>query len=719
MLNQNPLMQNISFYFKKINTIFLYNDYWYILILWTIIFFFMLCSAKIAEHIIHLGMSESDKKDSKFTDSTDGKQRKNVWAIVKHDHPFWKLLFIRQFGIIYNYLHNIVSMVIAAYLVISVASSLMNLAGSYNYKAVKYFLFSEYNLYGIAWFIASLFLALLIFNFYYNLSLKLFFGNLDQHYNEEMINRRSKTKLRHNSQIDIREFDWKAGISYDPTKYWEIAKQQNKIFLAVDIDENPIYFPKDKFNETNTQIIGKMGSGKGVESTQLLVQCLEMYDDFIIVFDPKNDEWAYSAFSHFAADNFYHVDLNRGAPAQINLFQDATVHEMNELLTASFGLGEKGDNADFYKTGDRKACRKVVQLFEDYSNPTLSDIYQASLNKDALGLNDKEGENFFNLLEELNELQSLQARKGLDLNKLVTGGKGVLFITGNLRDEVVVKAQKTLFLRLVQMIEKRDRTKRVQQVCILLDEIKYMISKSTLEAMGTLRDKKGNILFTHQSRGDLEISTKEIDGDTARKIIEDSAGIRLIYRTDNGDSAEWASDFTKGGLIDVERRNVERSASNAEMVGKETIITKQEANYISAAQIQNLPNKCGLIVADSMVAKIAYTSPVIVKKINKTITYFDKTVSKLDLKKEVDEHLKKEADKAINKNKVVGGNNDDVRKRFEAQKKKKLKQSNNEDVNTMLNTEPKELQFEEPEFEHDKSDHNISNIIEKIRKDYE
>ncbi|HBZ7691032.1 TPA: hypothetical protein MM044_005385, partial [Klebsiella pneumoniae] len=95
---------------------------------------------------------------------------------------------------------------------------------------------------------------------------------------------------------------------------------------------------------------------------------------------------------------------------------------------------------------------------------------------------DRTGENFFNLLEELGQLDSISAHDGIDLVDILNNqNKKIIYITGSLRDEVVVKAQKMLFLRMVQILEKRNRNKDVTHVNIMLDEIKYLISKSALE----------------------------------------------------------------------------------------------------------------------------------------------------------------------------------------------------------------------------------------------
>ncbi|HBU2815437.1 TPA: hypothetical protein MCU88_005418, partial [Klebsiella pneumoniae] len=89
------------------------------------------------------------------------------------------------------------------------------------------------------------------------------------------------------------------------------------------------------------------------------------------------------------------------------------------------------------------------------------------------------------------------------------------------------------------------------------------------------------------------------------------------------ESAKWASDFTAGGLVDVERRNLSVNQSNVEMASKEATIFKQKANYIDISVIQNLPSRCGLIVGDGQLARLAYSSPILVEKSDKCVTSFE------------------------------------------------------------------------------------------------
>lgn len=52
--------------------------------------------------------------------------------------------------------------------------------------------------------------------------------------------------------------------------------------------------------------------------------------------------------SNFFKDDLLYIDLNRGQlHLQVNPFKGANSDEINELLVASFGLGEKGNGCRF------------------------------------------------------------------------------------------------------------------------------------------------------------------------------------------------------------------------------------------------------------------------------------------------------------------------------------------------------------------------------------
>lgn len=603
------------------STNFFYHSAEMLFLIWFFLFSFIFFSLKITQNIYQLGMISTTRDEGKFELSVDGKKRKKfAFKYINYDNPVSNIFFIRLFGVILNYLSIVFCFIIFANLLLNIIFYFLSLGKMINLKYYKYYLFSEYNVYGIAWIAVAFALAVICYLIIYHKYTKQFFSELDKKVNESMISNIKKSDLRSGSLLDVKDLKFNEVDIYDPSDYYQEAKQKDSLFLGIDDESTPIFYKKSVWNETNVQIIGKMGSGKGVLATSVFIQCYENYNDFNVWFDPKNDEWAYSVFKNKSKkDQFFYIDLNRDAEPQFNIFQDITVTELNELFVAGFGLGRTGTNADFYKIGDRKVCRELANQFEDETDNININTIMEKWNKLPNDLK-QQGSSFFGQLEELSELKCIQTDKGINLKDIITGNKpGMLYITGSLRDENVVMLQKMLLLRITQIIEKRDRKQDLTHINIMLDEVRYILSKNTLEMMGTIRDKKANIIYTHQSLGDLVGASQDLDPASTKNIMLDNVGLRWIYKLDIKDSAEWASNLTSETLKDVERRTLSLNDANVEMASKETTIFKQKANYIETSVIQNLPKRCGLIIGLEGLPKLAYSSPIIVSKLDKVL----------------------------------------------------------------------------------------------------
>lgn len=617
-------MNNFALIFKKFllfyNKTFLYHDADLLVLIWFFLLVSILFLIRISKNIYQLGMLDSTKYEAQYELNNDGKKiKKNIIKYISYDAPNSKILFIRLLGFIANISSLILFIILIFPSIISIFIYITDL-NFINKKYIHYYLFSSNNLYGIAWILSSFLFSIIVYFVLYHMFFKSYFSELDKKINESMISNVCESNLRSGKLLDVRDLKFNEVELYDPFIYFDEALSKNSLFLGLDDSSNPIFFDKETWNEMNVQIIGKMGSGKGVLATTVFLQCYKNYNDFNIWFDPKNDEWAYSVFKNkINKEDFFYIDLNRSAPPQFNIFSGISKVELNELFVAGFGLGRSGSNADFYRIGDRKACRELSNQFNDYDDIDIDLIMKKWLNLPQKIRDD--AKNFYGQLEELAELNCIRTKRGLNLSELIESDKpGMLYITGALRDENVVMLQKMLLLRLTQLIEKRDRTNNIKHINIMLDEVRYLISKNTVEMMGTIRDKKANIIYTHQSLGDLVGSSQDLDPISTKNVMLDNVGLRWIYKLDIKESADWASDLTSETLKDIERRTISLNEGNVEMTSKETSIFKQKTNFIESSVIQNLPKRCGVLIGLNGLPKLAYSSPVIVEKLQKTIT---------------------------------------------------------------------------------------------------
>jgi hypothetical protein len=338
-----------------------------------------------------------------------------------------------------------------------------------------------------------------------------------------------------------------------------------------------------------------------------MAQGLKNYDDAVIVFDPKNDEWAPHVLRS-VAKKFVKVDLRRGMPAQINPFWKITPDHLFELFVAGFSLGTKGSDADHYRLGDRKAAYELSQQIGS-EGATIFELLELTralpdeIKKNAAG--------FISQLEELSKIESIQAAQGVDIAEVIANG-GCIYFVGAMRDDSVIRLQKMLFVRVIQLVESRSSLVARRQVTIFLDELKYLLSAPSINSLGTVRDKACNILLAHQSLGDFASGGADLDADAVRTSILDNTPLKWIYRNKSFDTAKWASEQTGEISVDVEQRTINRHGA-VETISAEARLSKEKRYLIDINTIQHLPDGCAVCIGAGL-AHLAFARPIKAQK---------------------------------------------------------------------------------------------------------
>lgn len=408
-----------------------------------------------------------------------------------------------------------------------------------------------------------------------------------------------KSVLERDSKSDIRdleEFSTQIKKDYDPKKYF----RKNSFFLALDEKDKPIYWPENTL--PHIQICGMTGSGKGVFLGSVTAQCAKKGESVFII-DPKDDEWfphvAYKA-SLDAKTSYHFVDLRKSS-YQFNLFEDASPEEIEELLLAGFELGDKGEAADFYKLADREMAHFVAQNL--VKGQTAKDFYVEQhefLNKQASG--------FAGKFRELADIKAVNAANGLSLKEIIASG-GMFYIVGSMRNAKIIRIQKMLLVRLIQLAEARDRVSgNLKPICVVLDELKYHLSRTALEALGAARDKGLHVVMAHQSLADLKDCPKDLEPDAVVGAVFDNTKIKLVYRVEMPETAKIFAEKSGEIGIDVETRMIERSLSLAESVSSERRVSQTETNLIEKNIFLTLPKRHGVLFGVGL-PKMVYTSP--------------------------------------------------------------------------------------------------------------
>lgn len=412
--------------------------------------------------------------------------------------------------------------------------------------------------------------------------------------------------LGRDSKTDVRQLveEMKKMQEYAPEPYF----RKDSYFFGLDQNKKPIYWNKSRL--PHLEVSGASGFGKsallGVVATQTLQK-----GEATIIFDPKKGGDEY--FPHVAREaaqkagvNFNFLDLRSNA-FQVNPFKGASKLEIRELLENSFELFNTGEAADFYRAIDRKAAQRFSELYKE------GETAQSMLKKHHAVFKELKATDFLEKLENLADLSALNAVDGIPLKDAIEQGD-LVYIAGDTDSETVKIAQRMLLARVLQIASARDNiTEKPRQICIILDEFKFHISRLVMTALSTIRDKGVHIVFAHQAIADLQDVPKSLDGEVVKGAILTNCPLKFTYRSVDIETADYFSDLSCEVLVDDEIRHVERSLTLTEKVSSERQIRQTERNYIDRNTMMNLPENCGVLFGNGL-ATISNVYPIKVEK---------------------------------------------------------------------------------------------------------
>lgn len=426
-----------------------------------------------------------------------------------------------------------------------------------------------------------------------------------------------KTSLERNKKTDVRDiqkFLPAGALEFNPNKYFDVKKG---IFLGLDENKKPVFLPVAAGGSVpHVQVVGTTGAGKGVSLGVMAAQFLGR-GEAVVFFDPKSDEWAPHLLHQECARlgvPFHFVDLRPGAGAQLNPLAGASAEEIHELFIAAFSLSERGDASDFYGIADRKAAQETARYIAQHGC-TLA-VAHAALGPDLM----ERAVKFEGKLAELAGLPSINARQGgVDLAHVVQQG-GCVYVVGSMRHDTIKTVQRMLLVRLIQIAEARDRMAgAVRPVAIILDELKYHISRPALEALGAARDKGVHVVLAHQSLGDLRDCPADLDPDAVVDAVVENCRLKLVYKVINPATAEWLSRMSGTILVDDEIRKIDRNAALVERVDGDRSIRQADRFLIDENMLLNLPKSVSVLFGEGL-PRFVSIQPIPTKKSRDAIT---------------------------------------------------------------------------------------------------
>lgn len=415
-----------------------------------------------------------------------------------------------------------------------------------------------------------------------------------------------KTTLERELRTDVRTVKslLPETLHYDPLDYIDLNKG---IFTGMDRENEPMYLPLKDWQKQHADIIGTTGAGKGVATGILLYQSI-LAGEGVFVMDPKDDEWAphlYRKACEDAGKPFALIDL-RKQQYQLNLIEDITPDELEELFVAGFSLAEKGQESDFYRIDDRKAARMAAQFVSDNPSTTIRDVYNGDY---VQGIAEKI-KAFFGKIEELALLNAINSPEGFSLKKIFDEG-GCCYVIGSMRNSKIITAQRMLLVRLYQLAERRERVTDVPRpIAIYLSELKYHLSRPALEGLGAARDKGVHIIMDHQSIADLKDCPADLKGDAVVGAVVENAKFKLVYRVMDPDTADWIARMSGTILVDDELRKAKTDNMLTETIDSERTIRQAERFFIDSNMILNLPDFVSFIFTTTTLPSASLISPI-------------------------------------------------------------------------------------------------------------
>lgn len=395
-------------------------------------------------------------------------------------------------------------------------------------------------------------------------------------------------------------------MEYNPLDYIDLDKG---LFIGLNEEEQPQYIPIADWQKQHADLIGTTGAGKGVAAAILLYQSI-LAGETVFGMDPKDDEWAphlYREACRIAGKPFALIDL-RKCQYQLDLLDGADAETLEELLNAGFSLAEKGEAADFYRIGDRRASRHLAGMYEP--GQTLRDLF----NTDFVAGLEEDVKNFHGKLEEISILNSVNAKGGLKLKQFFDTG-GCVYIIGSMRNPKIISAQRMILVRLLQIAESRDRVKqKPRPIAIFLDELKYHLSRAALEGLGAARDKGVHIIMAHQSIADLKDCPADLKGDSVVGAVVENTKFKLVYKLQDPETAEWVARMTGSILVDDESRQIATDAVLVERVEGKRTIRQAERYYVDTNMLLNLPDGVSFIFTSKMLPRASMIAHIPVKK---------------------------------------------------------------------------------------------------------
>ncbi len=437
---------------------------------------------------------------------------------------------------------------------------------------------------------------------------------------EPFLEQLSLNLMRQNSSRDKSLSDIRMSMGEVKTLDYDMrafVNPQKGIFVGLNDRKKPIYLPLHTLRESHVAILGETGSGKGIASQMLLTQ-LNSQGNSLVIFDPKKEEFLYSVFRANAQGAFHLIDLDARVP-QFNPIAHLNADRLYPILESAFGLKDKGQEADFYRGGERTNLRKALTLYSQGMN--FDDWFKVIMEQspDLIKTKDDQLNKLGHYFLDLSLCRAIHGEADqLDL-KAVLNQRGTLYVKcQQAKSSSSVKlATKVVLMSILDEIENRSVQEEQYPVSIMLDELKFILTERVSQALGSIRSKGGSFVLNFQSMGDLtNLDDATLDGQAIQQQINANTAIKICYKTLDERNNTTLSRLT-GSVVKESRSS--SVLTNQKMVAisqtNEGYASQQKEALYTENDFLSLPKRVAILIGFGLAQRI-YTAPVAVSKVD-------------------------------------------------------------------------------------------------------
>ncbi len=185
----------------------------------------------------------------------------------------------------------------------------------------------------------------------------------------------------------------------------------------------------------------------------------------------------------------------------------------------------------------------------------------------------------------------------------------VVYIKGNLDDDVINSACSVMMMEIVQECKRLSETKQ-SHTFLAVDEVAFLVNDRFADALATVASFDCNILLAYQSEGDLlNLKDKSQNAEAISSRIKTNCKYSLYYMAQDFETARVMADDS--GLIQKAVTRSEKVTTGrhmAEVWSQERDIHRVEENLITTNRARMLPERVGILYRPSTNATMCYTS---------------------------------------------------------------------------------------------------------------